>query len=120
ARCCDYEPLIAECHVFFSPLPSPTICTLFPYTTLFRSPAVGSSNVINIRIIVVLPEPEGPMIHIFSDGAMFKSIPLSTSKKYVRSEEHTSELQSRFDLVCRLLLVKKKAQEYHTEVVVDR
>src|SRR5699024_11929983 len=43
--------------------------------------------------------------YYLSDGADFQS---SRSVKEVRSEEHTSELQSRFDLVCRLLLEKKK------------
>src|SRR5699024_11512020 len=38
--------------------------------------------------------------------------PLKEFQKFVRSEEHTSELQSRFDLVCRLLLEKKKKYKY--------
>src|SRR5215204_7336616 len=58
--------------------------TLFPYTTLFRSPPAVSSS-------LVLPE-----ITIPSHGS------------FRRSEEHTSELQSHSDLVCRLLLEKKK------------
>src|SRR5437868_7642327 len=37
-----------------------------------------------------------------------------------RSEEHTSELQSRFDLVCRLLLEKKKKKRHHTPTMVDK
>src|SRR5688572_31290069 len=67
--------------------------TLFPYTTLFRSPtrsprtfAVSSSQ-----------RPSAP--------AAFFTSPLPTSS---RSEEHTSELQSQSNLVCRLLLEKKK------------
>src|SRR5690625_4661735 len=62
--------------------------TIFPARSIFHkflsstniSPDVGSSKVISIRIIVVFPDPEGPIIHIFSDGAIFKSIPLRTSK----------------------------------------
>src|SRR6266513_334779 len=61
----------------------PPRSTLFPYTTLFRSPTSSS--------------PEAP--------AQARP-PSSTCCR--RSEEHTSELQSRFDLVCRLLLEKKK------------
>src|SRR5207249_9007149 len=64
----------------------PPRSTLFPYTTLFRSP------VIDCRM--------APCV---------KSTPrLLFTAQPERSEEHTSELQSRFDLVCRLLLEKKK------------
>src|SRR5437868_13273575 len=64
----------------------PPISTLFPYTTLFRS------------------------AHPISFTCRFSWLPsriVSVSPRF-RSEEHTSELQSRFDLVCRLLLEKKK------------
>src|SRR5215471_4089469 len=61
----------------------PPRSTLFPYTTLFRSPATSSTP---------------------SRGAT----PGSPERRAARSEEHTSELQSRRDLVCRLLLEKKK------------
>src|SRR5437868_11168272 len=64
--------------------------TLFPYTTLFRSGAR------------VLGDGE-PKI-----GAHGKPVLFLHPKDFSRSEEHTSELQSRFDLVCRLLLEKKK------------
>src|SRR5207249_9074784 len=63
----------------------PPRSTLFPYTTLFRSE--------NHSLL-----PEGRLFRL-------KSLEPSGPKK--RSEEHTSELQSRFDLVCRLLLEKK-------------
>src|SRR5437868_8727681 len=62
----------------------PPRSTLFPYTTLFRSLEL---------------EPGDPCLITFTSG---------TSGEPKRSEEHTSELQSRFDLVCRLLLEKKK------------
>src|SRR5206468_10053565 len=66
----------------------PPRSTLFPYTTLFRSP---------FTVIGVYTQPPS----LFSGAAPpFVGIP--------RSEEHTSELQSRSDLVCRLLLEKKK------------
>src|SRR5438093_7282943 len=70
---------------FFLMLRRPPRSTLFPYTTLFRSPATLSSP----------PTPPPPC-------APMKSAPRS------RSEEHTSELQSLTNLVCRLLLEKKK------------
>src|SRR5689334_13572486 len=70
----------------------PPRSTLFPYTTLFRS-ARGSHR---IRLFVGPPSPATHAPHTSSmDSAS-------------RSEEHTSELQSQFQLVCRLLLEKKK------------
>src|SRR5438067_5500544 len=62
----------------------PPRSTLFPYTTLFRSPGGGRAG-------------RGPAAAAVQRGL-----------RPGRSEEHTSELQSRFDLVCRLLLEKKK------------
>src|SRR5437588_4657646 len=71
----------------------PPRSTLFPYTTLFRSPAGGGIRQNrNIRqLFVVEPGQRG--------------------RNFGRSEEHTSELQSHSDLVCRLLLEKKKKKE---------
>src|SRR5690349_22747335 len=70
-------------------IPPPPRSTLFPYTTLFRSPS-GSSR------------GEAP-------PASARTRPGGTRRSCgPRSEEHTSELQSRRDLVCRLLLEKKK------------
>src|SRR5438067_7440986 len=89
----------------------PPRSTLFPYTTLFRSgakqkgapvdwfaiePAVARSNAIGIARRA--PHPDAALL--FYDYMITEA----------RSEEHTSELQSRFDLVCRLLLEKKKKQ----------
>src|SRR5206468_10843411 len=80
---------------FFLLLPRPPRSTLFPYTTLFRS-----------RVVTL------------NDGSTIasRSVVIATGVRYTqlnapgadRSEEHTSELQSRSDLVCRLLLEKKK------------
>src|SRR5216683_5427296 len=72
---------------FFLMIRRPPRSTLFPYTTLFRSHDWTS---------VALPSPG---IYGIPEGV-------------VRSEEHTSELQSRSDLVCRLLLEKKKTPDY--------
>src|SRR5437773_9105797 len=74
---------------FFFVFRPPPRSTLFPYTTLFRSSR--STNWIHCSNAIV-PPPKAPM---FSN----------------RSEEHTSELQSHHDLVCRLLLEKKKKSE---------
>src|SRR5438034_4932126 len=73
----------------------PPRSTLFPYTTLFRSPGVG------------LPEGEWPQA---ADMLSAPDFTVHQASAW-RSEEHTSELQSHSDLVCRLLLEKKKKQE---------
>src|SRR5438105_6449513 len=70
----------------------PPRSTLFPYTTLFRS---------GFDIIYALQDID------FDRSADLRSIPARLGWRG-RSEEHTSELQSRVDLVCRLLLEKKK------------
>src|SRR5437588_3399009 len=70
----------------------PLRSTLFPYTTLFRSPPIECRH------------PETEIGKPFPDAEPT----ISASSSLVRSEEHTSELQSHSDLVCRLLLEKKK------------
>src|SRR5699024_12336923 len=94
----------------------PPLSILFPYTTLFRSVQKG--------VPVIHPaqpaDGPGPVQHRLGQGGLarvhvghhphhqtFCHI-LHGPPPYRRSEEHTSELQSRFDLVCRLLLEKKK------------
>src|SRR5687768_17850076 len=72
----------------------PPRSTLFPYTTLFRSRE-------NLRKQFGLDDPVG-VRYVRWAGSMVKG----------RSEEHTSELQSRLHLVCRLLLEKKKKQHH--------
>src|SRR5260370_29147749 len=76
----------------------PPRSTLFPYTTLFRS--VGGRDPIR-RVWVRFAKTAGRVRLLRSH-----SIPRPSSS--LRSEEHTSELQSHLNLVCRLLLVKKK------------
>src|SRR2546427_6042558 len=86
----------------------PPRSTLFPYTTLFRSILSESVGGKNVRI-----------------GACVESISLVRVKSansdshnkpaYKRSEEHTSELQSQSNLVCRLLLEKKKKKKRYTQ-----
>src|SRR2546421_6392673 len=79
----------------------PPRSTLFPYTTLFRSSPPNS-------ILTMLERISGnePIVHIFYSGKIMLMIFIISL--FSRSEEHTSELQSRSDLVCRLLLEKKK------------
>src|SRR5690349_22499319 len=80
----------------------PPRSTLFPYTTLFRSPLVFIA-VSSLLTVCLFP---GPLLSGAS-GLLF-----GTAQGTPRSEEHTSELQSRRDLVCRLLLEKKKKKMY--------
>src|SRR5438034_1784836 len=82
---------------FFLSMRRPLISTLFPYTTLFRSP---------VRQLVVRLE----LPHL-ADGHRVRD-PGEHAQR-LRSEEHTSELQSHSELVCRLLLEKKKLAESH-------
>src|SRR2546422_8294499 len=81
----------------------PPRSTLFPYTTLFRSQKLTAPHQLHREVpVVALPEQlvQGHEIAMgeIGEGAEFA----------LRSEEHTSELQSRLHLVCRLLLEKKK------------
>src|SRR5438046_4492284 len=92
--------------------------TLFPYTTLFRSepsaPYTQNQNGVSERKIRSIVEKARCMLHDASLGARFWAEAVSTavyllnrSPTRARSEEHTSELQSLTNLVCRLLLEKK-------------
>src|SRR5437773_7236380 len=78
-------------------LPPPPTSTLFPYTTLFRSRA-GES--LRVECLHHAARRDRAAEHFEPAVAKFLG--------EVRSEEHTSELQSHHDLVCRLLLEKKK------------
>src|SRR2546422_10594931 len=80
---------------FFLMIRRPPRSTLFPYTTLFRSIDPGS----------------GRAAVIYTDDTLSKTSAGAPLRVSSRSEEHTSELQSRLHLVCRLLLEKKKTQQ---------
>src|SRR2546427_6663321 len=77
----------------------PPRSTLFPYTTLFRSEAGDQLLCLGER-----PVDHGPLASREPDTRALRA--------RLRSEEHTSELQSQSNLVCRLLLEKKKKKRY--------
>src|SRR2546422_8613177 len=86
----------------------PPRSTLFPYTTLFRSD--DDENAEN--------NPVTSMAYDAAGNLTAKTNPLGDTTTYTytvtnRSEEHTSELQSRLHLVCRLLLEKKKKKQHY-------
>src|SRR2546430_11274082 len=84
----------------------PPRSTLFPYTTLFRS---ADEDVLNALGGRVLPgDREVPQLAFGQGGDHRVGESVVGRKHGVRSEEHTSELQSQANLVCRLLLEKKK------------
>src|SRR5438067_8837929 len=83
-------------------IPRPPRSTLFPYTTLFRSVVPPPT----VTTLAPASGQAGTLVTI--TGANFGATQGTSSIYFNRSEEHTSELQSRFDLVCRLLLEKKK------------
>src|SRR2546430_12532773 len=85
----------------------PPRSTLFPYTTLFRSrkrEGMGMGDVKMMAMVGAFVGLRGTFWTILLGSLLGSAIGLSV----VRSEEHTSELQSQSNLVCRLLLEKKK------------
>src|SRR5438034_8012807 len=93
----------------------PPRSTLFPYTTLFRSVArfIGENNRLEGTLESV--RDDRCTIHVAIGDSRIEGT-------LVRSEEHTSELQSHSDLVCRLLLEKKKkkTKKSNTKVVAGK
>src|SRR2546421_8733598 len=88
----------------------PPRSTLFPYTTLFRSIlclyAVGLFLILGAAWCVLPPDSSPTRLWVFVWARMVRD----AAAEVLRSEEHTSELQSRSDIVCRLLLEKKKSR----------
>src|SRR5699024_11516584 len=92
---------------------------LFPYTTLFRSPLFHiltahpeNNDMYRARVVFVASLYLSTMLQHAQEDMCQPPVPVNgypqpTPGSNLRSEEHTSELQSRFDLVCRLLLQKK-------------
>src|SRR3712207_7939437 len=92
----------------------PPRSTLFPYTTLFRSPEL----VVQLQLLVVEQLQEldldvGPREPVDDHPVVVDRL------EQLRSEEHTSELQSRQYLVCRLLLEKKNKCPYRSSCVLN-
>src|SRR3712207_8527412 len=84
----------------------PPISTLFPYTTLFRSIAAGTTRKIDLGL--VNGEPFFNVASLGLSAELAQKLTRDIKRRWGRrSEEHTSELQSRQYLVCRLLLEKK-------------
>src|SRR5689334_23595183 len=93
--------------LFFIMLRRPPRSTLFPYTTLFRSKAARNSLSYGAFVVWALKRThEGRDRNMTLSRSSLLALTVSTA--LIRSEEHTSELQSQFHLVCRLLLEKKK------------
>src|SRR2546422_3946641 len=87
----------------------PPRSTLFPYTTLFRSPCLrDAAHQFRGRI----DQPDHRRL------SLAPAVPGARAAR-LRSEEHTSELQSRLHLVCRLLLEKKKERTYSNDDAAD-
>src|SRR3712207_8746310 len=96
-----FRAIVDNTIFFFLMIRRPPRSTLFPYTTLFRSSPQGNW----------LPDGVGRYSHARAkSGGHNRGLrdPLVSREPLDRSEEHTSELQSRQYLVCRLLLEKKK------------
>src|SRR5690606_39954624 len=105
--------------LFFMHPPTP-ISSLFPYTTLFRSNLVQDNNVVLAALAtygkprqsaVNMDNTPAPAIPTREHALQFPSVAAAILPEFThhfdyRSEEHTSELQSRENLVCRLLLEK--------------
>src|SRR5258707_8488404 len=89
----------------------PPRSTLFPYTTLFRSDRLLDGIT---RTAGPLPDPDARLCW------PAKSRRTGRCRRKARSEEHTSELQSRQYLVCRLLLEKKKTITTSARVIIDQ
>src|SRR5687768_17953649 len=103
---------------FFLMIRRPPRSTLFPYTTLFRSlrlvervdqhlgvrERLGHAGVVSDMVEVAVRQPQADQV-------------VALALRDLRSEEHTSELQSRLHLVCRLLLEKKNKTDHKTSTI---
>src|SRR5206468_12456623 len=100
-------------YFFFLMIRRPPRSTLFPYTTLFRSIRPEAQR----QMVLTDPHPIGkyrvigPLSNFPEFQKAFSCKAGDPMVRPARSEEHTSELQSRSDLVCRLLLEKKKKKK---------
>src|SRR3989442_2174580 len=96
----------------------PPRSTLFPYTTLFRSQELEEPDPLVHVMPALKPEPEHQLFPSVMCPVVELEVPTllraldAPAGEDARSEEHTSELQSRPHLVCRLLLEKKKTLKH--------
>src|SRR5260370_3390757 len=86
----------------------PPRSTLFPYTTLFRSPSTSGKNLCLQTAHVAVGASPNRLLSVSLEATWKAASNETDSNLFGRSEEHTSELQSHLNLVCRLLLEKKK------------
>src|SRR5258705_1977444 len=92
----------------------PPRSTLFPYTTLFRS--CWFRTRVSGELCRTGQQPEVIMCHAEREPGRTRREPRAVAPlRYLRSEEHTSELQSLRHLVCRLLLEKKKNEDENVQ-----
>src|SRR5205085_10722329 len=94
------RPSYTTTSLFLLLIPPPPTPTLFPYTTLFRSHTVCPAG----HCCAAAKFAPTPSTTAITTPCVF----MRPRRHYTRSEEHTSELQSQSNLVCRLLLEKKK------------
>src|SRR3989449_3438643 len=101
---------------FFLMIRRPPRSTLFPYTTLFRSIAGrhGCRAVTDYHELLTDVDAVSVVTPTLLHHAIARTC--LAARLHVRSEEHTSELQSRLHLVCRLLLEKKKKKQTHNKI----
>src|SRR2546427_13093239 len=101
---CTFSSTYSLFFFFFLMIRRPPRSTLFPYTTLFRSPAAPRWRC------------SGPgHASAFSERPGCGVLKPAVRRSCTRSEEHTSELQSQSNLVCRLLLEKKKKRKNNSQ-----
>src|SRR2546429_2963240 len=95
----------------------PPRSTLFPYTTLFRSlHHLVRASIVDRRRGLIAHDPEEDLVELVERVRLRALHGEDTDE---RSEEHTSELQSRLHLVCRLLLEKKKTTAIYTRSIIS-
>src|SRR5207248_10318278 len=111
--CCSplftFTPLLL--FFFFSMIRSPPRSTLFPYTTLFRSKTTRQSVSTSRMALSTERRIVRSWLFVRESCWVRRSFSRLSAASVSRSEEHTSELQSPYDLVCRLLLEKKKKKK---------
>src|SRR5439155_9671998 len=108
-------PCATQLSFFFSCFSPQPISTLFPYTTLFRSRSsapltIAAPRGCSLPRSSAAAKRTNSVSPVPPSGVMLTSFGFPSVSVPVRSEEHTSELQSRGHLVCRLLLAKKNQE----------